>query len=340
MTKNEKKETAYSILKGERDAALQENVKLTQTVKDLWAQSGADELRRQRHEQEINALKTKLEALNEATRNTLAKKNFELGQIEALKKENEAVYSQMGYKDAKIEELIGFQAECMELKKFSNDLKNENVLLIKESAILSESNGGLKNINSELHELNEGLNLEILNLKKRIDSFNEFKTVQDRAAKDKDAVLNSLNIEMAKLKNENADLKKQIGAKNSRMYAFKTVVIFLAVLANYLLLGKKFLDLTGESDWQTYAISYGSVLIFDLTVILLTLLNRSKEALYFAIGVFILTFFHISKPFSGLGLNIAFYGLDLQYWERFVSGGIYSVFFAFLPYFLSKITKE
>ncbi len=124
------------------------------------------------------------------------------------------------------------------------------------------------------------------------------------------------------------------------MHAFKTTVIFLAVLANYFLLGKAFTKLTGEDDWQTCLISYGSVLVFDLTVILLTILGKSKEALYFAIGVFVLTFFHIAKPFDGLGKDAAYYGLGLDYWERLVIGGIFSVFFAFLPYFLSKITKE
>lgn len=333
MTKNEKKETAYSILKGERDAALQENVKLTQTVKDLWAQSGADELRRQRHEQEINALKTKLEALNEATRNTLAKKNFELGQIEALKKENEAVYSQMGYKDAKIEELIGFQAECMELKKFSNDLKNENVLLIKESAILSESNGGLKNINSELHELNEGLNLEILNLKKRIDSFNEFKTVQDKAAKDKETVLNSLNIEMAKLKNENADLKKQVGAKNSKMYAFMVVVSILAIFANFTHVGAKYLSLIDNPTILNEITCYGSMLVFDLAVFLFTIRGKENAAISFAIGVFLIVFMQLGSPFLGAELSA-------EYAEKIISGLIYSAMFAFIPYKLSQLFTE
>lgn len=296
------KPTGYQLLKNQNEELMTENIQLSQKVKDLWDKAANLDIQVLDKQRESEALKVKLEALNEAARQNLVKKNFEMDQIEILKKENEALIQKVG----------GL---------------NE----IKESASLE---------NIRLKSENENLNGVISGLQKKVQEFNEFKTVQDRAAKDKDAVLNSLNIEMAKLKNENADLKKQIGAKNSRMYAFKTVVIFLAVLANYLLLGKKFLDLTGESDWQTYAISYGSVLIFDLTVILLTLLNRSKEALYFAIGVFILTFFHISKPFSGLGLNIAFYGLDLQYWERFVSGGIYSVFFAFLPYFLSKITKE
>jgi len=252
--------------------------------------------------EEAEALKTKLEALNETARENLVKKNFESEQIEKLKNENEALVEKIG----------GL---------------NE----IKESA-------GLEII--RLKNENENLKADFSGLQKKVVEFNEFKQVQDRAATEKENILKSLNVELAKFKNENAYLKNQIGAKNSNMYLFKTVVIFLAVLANFLLLGKKFMGLTGESDWQTYLISYGSVLIFDLTVIFLTMVNRSKEALYFGIGVFVLTFFQIGKPFLGIGLDVDFYGFDLLYFERIISGCIYSFFFAFLSYFLSKIKTE
>jgi len=302
MSNTTEKLTGYQLLKNQNEELMTENIQLSQKVKDLWEKAANLDIRVLDKQRESEALKVKLEALNETARQNLVKKNFEIEQIEILKKENEALIQKVG----------GL---------------NE----IKESVALE---------NLRLKSQNENLNGAISGLQKKVVEFNEFKTVQDKAAKDKDAVLNSLNIELAKFKNENEILKANVGAKNSRMYAFKTVVIFLAVLANYFLLGKKFMNLTGENDWQTYLISYGSVLIFDLTVILLTLLNKSKEALYFAVGVFILTFLQIAKPFEGLGLDVDFLGFNLQYFERFVSGGIYSVFFAFLPYFLSKITKE
>lgn len=182
-----------------------------------------------------------------------------------------------------------------------------------------------------------------ISLNSNLEKFRKIESEKNSILEDLEKLnLAKLGVEsdLEKLRNENEGLKKRIGVKNSKMNTFKTVVIFLAVLANFLLLGKKFMGLANEKDWQTYVISYGSVLIFDLTVIFLTMVNRSKEALYFSIGVFVLTFFQIGKPFLGLGLDVAFYGFDLLYFERIISGCIYSFFFASLSYFLSKIKVE
>jgi len=314
---------------------------LTQKTQELWNKSAELDLQVLSSQKENEALKAKFEALNDTARQNLAKKNFVDENLQKLETENIRLLKENGA-------LISENAQIPALKQTEEKFKSENVEL-KAALLASEQNlkelnlqkgslilqvEALKKSDADLKSRLELLNGANADLKK--DNENLKAATIDLTAKF-DTTISEMQSEIDNLTWENAAFKKQIGAKNGKMNTFKTVVIFLAVLANFLLLGKKFMGLTGEKDWQTYFISYGSVLIFDLTVIFLTMVNRSKEALYFGIGVFILTFFQIGKPFLGLGLKVAFFGFDLPYFERIISGCIYSFFFAFLSYFLSKI---
>jgi len=332
---------------------------LTQKTQELWNKSAELDLQVLSSQKENEALKAKFEALNQTSRNELAKKNAEIDLLQKTQPENEKLLKENGALSAKIQvienDLLLSVQKFAALKEIENDLNTQISDLKNHYAKL---NGSLLASEQNLKELNlqkgslilqvEALKKSDADLKSRLELLNganadlkkdneNLKAATIDLTAKFDTTISEMQSEIDNLTWENAAFKKQIGAKNGKMNTFKTVVIFLAVLANFLLLGKKFMGLTGEKDWQTYFISYGSVLIFDLTVIFLTMVNRSKEALYFGIGVFILTFFQIGKPFLGLGLKVAFFGFDLPYFERIISGCIYSFFFAFLSYFLSKI---
>jgi len=313
---------------------------LTARVEELWQKSANLDIQVLTRHQENEALKTKLEDLNEAARQNLVKKNIESEMLQKLETENEDLKFQIGYKNAKIEELHVFQFNFRELEKSLAELKSEKETLQKDLIQLNENSILDKQRFDSLKEIEESQNVEIVSLKNRLSVLNADNLNLNADNGSLKITISDLQSEIDNLNSENVGLKKKIGVKQRKMHAFKTTVIFLAVLANFLLLGKKFMGLTGENDWQTYFISYGSVLIFDLTVIFLTMVNRSKEALYFGVGVFILTFFQIGKPFLGIGLDVDFYGFDLVYFDRVISGCIYSFFFAFLSYFLSKIKTE
>lgn len=314
-----------------------DKVELTAKVKELWEKASNLDLQVLDNQKENEALKAKYDALNEVSRQNLAKKNFVDENSQKLQAENEKLLRQNGALVSENKQIEKLNEIKTGLESEISDLKNHYAKL-NDSFVASEQ--VLKELNLQKGSLNlqvEALKKSEADLKNSLQILNGANADLKKGNENLKAVSNDLRSEIDDLRNENAAFKKQIWAKNGKMNTFKTVVIFLAVLANFLLLGKKFMGLTGEKDWQTYLISYGSVLIFDLTVIFLTMVNRSKEALYFGIGVFILTFFQIGKPFLGLSLDIAFYGFNLLYFERIISGCIYSFFFAFLSYFLSKI---
>ena len=66
----------YNRYKNENITLTQENVKLTARVKELWQQAANLDMQVLTRQQENEALKAKLESLNEAARNNLAKKNI------------------------------------------------------------------------------------------------------------------------------------------------------------------------------------------------------------------------------------------------------------------------
>lgn len=319
----------------------QEALRISTRAKELWEKSANLDLQVLDGQKENAEIKAKLEALNETSRNELAKKNAEIEQLQKTQPENAKLLKENGTLSAKIQvlesDLIASREKFDALKEIETGLNSEVSALKKVNEKLNDSLLASERLLKELNLQKGSLNLQVSAFKKsEADLRNSLEVLsgENIFLKKNNEILKTVGND---LKNENMILKNKIAAKNGKMNSFKTVVIFLAVLANFLLLGKKFMGLTGEKDWQTYLISYGSVLIFDLTVIFLTMVNRSKEALYFGIGVFILTFFQIGKPFLGLSLDIAFYGFNLLYFERIISGCIYSFFFAFLSYFLSKI---
>jgi len=287
--------TGYQLLKNQNEELMSENIQLSQKVKDLWEKAANLDIQVLDKQRESEALKVKLEALNEAARNNLVKKNFELEQIEILKKEKEALIQKVG----------GL---------------NE----IKESVAIE---------NLRLKSENENLNGAISGLQKRVQEFNEFKTVQDKAAKEKETVLNSLNVELVKLKNENEILRANVGAKNSRMYAFMVVVSILAIFANFTHVGAKYLSLIGNPTILNEITCYGSMLVFDLAVFLFTIKGKENAAISFAIGVFLIVFMQLGSPFLGAELSA-------EYAEKIISGLIYSAMFAFIPYKLSQLFTE
>lgn len=335
MAENEKKETAYSILKGERDTAVQENVKLTQKSKELWEKAANLDIQVLDVQRENTALKAKLEALNESARQNLVKKNFEGERLQKLETENEDLKFQIGYKNAKIEELHVFQFNFRELEKSLAELKSEKEALEKNFIQLNENSILDKQRFDTLKEIEDSQNVEIASLKNRLSVLN---TDNRNFIADNGILkitISDLQSEIDNLSWELAPLKSQSEKWNWRKKVFTVVVSAMASLANFTHIGDAYLALIKNPDWLHKLTAYGSVLTFDLAILLFTLNSERGNAKKFSIGVFILCFFALGKPFELLEK-----GKTGLFWQNLIAGAILSAMFAFIPYLNSELFKK
>lgn len=340
---DDKKETAYSILKGERDTAVQENVKLSARVQELWEKAAELDLQVLDKQKENEALKAKYDALNEVSRQNLAKKNFTGEQLQKLESENEKLLRQNGA-------LISENAQIEKLNEIKTGLESE-VLGFKNHCInlndsLSASEQNLKELNLQV----EALKKSEADLKKSLQLLNGASADLKTDNENLKAVSNDLRSEIDDLNWENAAFKKQYEKWNLSKMSFTILVSLLAVFANFVHVGSAYLDLTAKAgeipDTLHKWTAYGAVFVFDLAIFLFTLNNEKNTAKYFAIGVFLICFFALGSPFSAWDMvaNVDLALIEkyktLLFWKNAILGLILSAMFAFIPYSCAELFKK
>lgn len=319
VLKSDRKINYNQIYKERAETAEADNLVLSNRVKELIKQSEKLEDEKKELFVKNQFAKEEIEKLNQASREALLKKNIEKEQIQKLEEENKRLHQNTGDSNAKVLEIERLNDQKEAKDKVINDLnkKVESLNLLKTQ--VEDENKVLKNLKGSEAELKE--------LKKVL------------AAKDED--LKNLKNEIQILNQDFEPLKLQSEKWQWRKKVFTVVVSTLASLANFTHLSDAYLSLIKEPDWLHKLTAYGSVLTFDLAILLFTLNSEKQNAKSFSLGVFTLCFFALSKPFEALTKvqNVSNYHTG-AFWQSMFTGVILSAMFASIPYLNSQLFKK